>query len=147
MKLRHFLCLLAFAGSVLPLYSQLADEDVRLFELPVKELDQLSVRPLSGAVSFVINNEEYVYSVPAEAEWQKILASSAILEDIQRATTAQIKSCSYGKYRKVTGLVLFYGNRVIPQELRIKVEHPKPSANTKKPSSSGKPAPSAKSSR
>ena len=105
------MCLVSFA-------SEQGEKDVAYFEIPVSLLKDVSVNHEQGSIGFTLNNTEYFYYVQAEEAWERIEATSKLLADIRNASTLQIKSETYGLHRKITNLLLFYGDRVIPDNLK-----------------------------
>jgi len=72
-------------------------------------------------MGFTVNGVEYFYYVDGSDDSQRSIAVSALLGDLQRASTVQIRSQRYGLHRRVTNLLLFYGERAIPAGLRTNV--------------------------
>ena len=103
---------------ILTTFAIAGDIDVQNFEIPTKAIQQISVNHEQGSIAFEINKINYFYYINANTPYEKIVSTSNLLSDIQKSTTVQIKHEPHGYHRKITNLLLFYGNRTIPDNLK-----------------------------
>lgn len=95
-----------------------ADQKSSYFEIQVSKIKYISVNHAQGSISFKINGVYYFYYLPAKTTSNKITETYLLSEAIREASTVQIKHSKYGLHRIITNLLLFYGERVIPESLR-----------------------------
>ncbi len=123
MKRKYFsLCFLFMFVMFLSFSYAFAEEleDVESFEILIEDIDSISVNHEQGGIGFVIQSINFFYYIESEDNCQKIIATSLLLNDIQNASTIQIRHIPYGMHRKITNILLFYGNREIPENLKLK---------------------------
>lgn len=129
-KKKSFPCIaICLLFILLPVFIQAQEKDANEFEIPISELKSISVNHAKGSISFHIQDIQYFYYIQTDEDddnCELISASSAILKDIMSASTIQIQSIPYGLHRKVTNLLLFYGDRQIPDSLQLKLSQPAP---------------------
>jgi len=97
-------------------------KDVQFFEVASKEIGCIFVNHEQGGICFDIQGISFFYYIQADENWQRIIASSELLEDVRGASTIQMKHVPYGYHRQVTNLLLFYGDRKIPENLKLDME-------------------------
>jgi hypothetical protein len=93
-------------------------EDLLSIEVPINTLKAVYANHRAGGVGFTLNDEYYFYYIQASDETARTLATSALLADFQRASTVQLLHERHGLHRRVTNLLLFYGERQIPEDLQ-----------------------------
>jgi len=83
-------------------------QDVRFIEVSLAEVASVNANHRQGSIGFTINGEDYFYYVGGSDDSERTIAVSALLADLQRASTIQVRSERYGLHRLVTNLLLFY---------------------------------------
>ena len=94
-------------------------EDQRVVELPVAELANLQVNHQQGSIRFMIGGEPCFFYIQGSDDASRTLATSALISDLQRATTVQIRHERYGIKRRATNFLLFFGARDVPAKLKL----------------------------
>jgi hypothetical protein len=118
METRVVLVLLLFAAiGCRPDVDRRKGRGIRYVEVPTKSIGLIAVNHEKGSISFTIEGEIHFFYVQAFTEASRIQATSSLLMDIQRSTTVQCASIEYGLHRRIVNLLVFYGERTIPEVL------------------------------
>ncbi len=91
--------------------------EAEFFEIPIDDIDLVSINHAQGSISLLIDGKYYFYFVKGGGVQDRIQSVSALLNDIHKANSVQIKHVEYGLHREIVNLLLFYGDREIPESL------------------------------
>lgn len=94
--------------------------EAEFFEIPIDDIDLVSINHAQGSISLLIDGKYYFYFVKGGGLQERIQSVSALLNDIHKANSVQIKHIEYGLHREIVNLLLFYGDREIPESLEHK---------------------------
>ena len=96
----------------------IAKENIEAFEIQTKNIDCISTCSEKGTITLEIQDISYLYYLPEEKGCNKNIATSALLNDIQKADIIQIQYISAGINRQIKNIILFNGKHVIPESLK-----------------------------